>query len=401
MNHPRPQLDRYVIPDMPSADELLPYLRQIDSNRWYSNFGPLVLWFERRLTEHLAAREAAADTARYGDIHLATFMTCYDALRIGLQLFHLPPKAHVLVPAVTFPACPLAVQHAGAVPVFADVAMGSWQLTPEIARRVAAKMPIHAVMPVAVYGAPVPTEAWDDFVEETGIPVIIDAAAAFESQGVPRKCLVAHSLHATKPFCVGEGGLLVCRRPDWIDEARCLSNFGTRRRITEENGSNAKMSEYHAAIGHAQLDRWPQVKERRHAMYLRVRAAIEQAGLDLAFQEGVEKGIVSVLMLQTRGRFAVGIVNELNRQNVMAHRMYLPPLYHHPHFSHCEVVNHEGDNLSGNRDLSRKAALMTVCETMEKTLFGIPFHAFLDDEDIAFMVKLLTHESNHMHALIG
>ena len=113
---------------------------------------------------------------------------------------HCRKKANVLVPAVTFPACPLAVRHAGAEAVLADVDAESWQLTPKTAWRAAENMPIHAVMPVAVYGVPVPAKEWDQFTEDTGIPVIIDAAAALESQELPKKCLVAHSLHATKPF---------------------------------------------------------------------------------------------------------------------------------------------------------------------------------------------------------
>ena len=30
-----------LVPRMPLADTLVPYLRQIDQNRWYTNFGPL------------------------------------------------------------------------------------------------------------------------------------------------------------------------------------------------------------------------------------------------------------------------------------------------------------------------------------------------------------------------
>src|SRR5262249_15606220 len=32
---------RYVVPDLPTTDEILPYLRQIDEFHWYSNFGPM------------------------------------------------------------------------------------------------------------------------------------------------------------------------------------------------------------------------------------------------------------------------------------------------------------------------------------------------------------------------
>ncbi|HZW52833.1 MAG TPA: DegT/DnrJ/EryC1/StrS family aminotransferase, partial [Candidatus Elarobacter sp.] len=42
-------------PQLPSADRLLPYLRDIDAARWYSNDGQLVRRFERRLSEHADA----------------------------------------------------------------------------------------------------------------------------------------------------------------------------------------------------------------------------------------------------------------------------------------------------------------------------------------------------------
>lgn len=387
MKESHPMLNRYVIPDMPSADELVPYLKQLDTNRWYSNFGPLVTQFEDRLTLHLSTPE---DVAKSGRIYLTTLMTCYHALQIGLQLFKMPKDAKVLVPAVTFPACPLAVKHAGAEPVLADVEAKSWQLTPPIARRIAVSTKIHAVMPVAVYGVPVDVAGWDQFIDDTGIPVIIDAASALEVQAIPKKALVAHSLHATKPFSVGEGGVLVCRRADLIDEARCISNFGTRQRISLQDGSNAKMSEYHGAVALAQLDRWNEVKKRRQVVFSKVRVAIEKAKLGFGFQDGVDRTIASTLMLQVADAHAASLVNEMNAQGIAAHRMYLPALYHHPYFADLTVANGDGKILVGSASAQEKAALMKNSEIMQQSLFGVPFHAFLADKDIATIVKALT-----------
>ena len=42
-------------PDMPSVDDLLPYLRRIDESQQYANFGPLCLELERRLAANCAA----------------------------------------------------------------------------------------------------------------------------------------------------------------------------------------------------------------------------------------------------------------------------------------------------------------------------------------------------------
>src|SRR3972149_8611202 len=40
---------RCLVPDLPPVSALLPYLERIEQNRWYSNFGPLLLEYENRL----------------------------------------------------------------------------------------------------------------------------------------------------------------------------------------------------------------------------------------------------------------------------------------------------------------------------------------------------------------
>ena len=155
----------------------------------------------------------------------------------------------ILVSAVTFPSCALEVLHAGAQVVLADVDPASWTLPPQIARAAAEHTQIDAVTPVAAYGVPLPTPNWDAFSLEPGIPVIIDAAAAIDSQSPPEGGLIAHSLHATKPFGISEGGVLAGRDSEVIAKVRQLTNFGVINRVSHTDGTNAKMSEYHPAVG--------------------------------------------------------------------------------------------------------------------------------------------------------
>lgn len=64
------------------------------------------------------------------------------------------------------------------------------------------------------------------------------------------------SLHATKPLAAGEGAILL-GDPDWIREVERWANFGfAGDRITRAAGMNGKLSEYHAAVALASLDRW-------------------------------------------------------------------------------------------------------------------------------------------------
>jgi len=68
---------------------------------------------------------------------------------------------------------------------------------------------------------------------------------------------VVLSLHATKAFGVGEGGAVVCCDRAKLRAAHAALNFSFAGiRETSGPGFNGKMSEYHAAIGLAELDGW-------------------------------------------------------------------------------------------------------------------------------------------------
>ena len=102
-----------LIPDMPLAEELLPWLKRIDATRWYSNFGPLVRELEGALIGMFALRNDKA-------LHLTTVSNCTAGLELALIALDLKPGSRVLVPALTFVATATAVIRAGHVPVIAD-----------------------------------------------------------------------------------------------------------------------------------------------------------------------------------------------------------------------------------------------------------------------------------------
>ena len=75
------------------------------------------------------------------------------------------------------------------------------------------------------------------------------------------------SLHATKPLAVGEGGFVATACREFADRVRTRSNFGFESGEVKYLGTNAKLSEYHAAVGMAALQGWPRRKARRQALY--------------------------------------------------------------------------------------------------------------------------------------
>lgn len=370
------QPNHFILPDMPTTDDLIPYLREIDHNQWYTNFGPLSQRFEKLFAERMAQEHGTTMPHYCVAINSGT-----RALSLGLRFLGIKAGDNVLVPTVTFPACPLAALHIGANAILSDVDPESWTLTPAIARAAAAHNKIDAVMPVAIYGMPIDAVAWDAFTEETGIPVLIDAAAAVESQHYLNKGLVAHSLHALKPFGIGEGGMLVTSDPQTAEKAHQTINFGMKDRITMLDGENAKISEYHAAVGLAQLERWEGIKARRRqvmALYLEALAQEDRVYAPTSFKDCIP----SNLMIYLKAGGATALLERLTARDIAAHRTYLPPLYDHPYFKSLSCVNAEGEPVAPDR--------MEGAVSMQKLVIGLPFHPFMSREEVEHTVMILS-----------
>jgi dTDP-4-amino-4,6-dideoxygalactose transaminase len=178
------------------------------------------------------------------------------------------------MPAWTFVASAAAARAANLVPHFVDVAADTWALDPAALRSRADLQELGAVLVVGPFGAPVETAPWEAFSAETGIPVVIDSAAGFDAVASvtaarPGTSAVMISLHATKAFAAGEGAIVLSTDEPLMRRVRRASNFGIGGRSSASlAGFNGKMSEYHAAVGHAALDEWPQ---RRSALRSRAR----------------------------------------------------------------------------------------------------------------------------------
>lgn len=365
-------------PDMPNAEQLLPWLQRIDAERWYTNFGPLVQLLEQSLMEWLEQNSPASQKA----LHVCTTSTGTSALALAFNALDLPKGSRVLLPAFTFPATGLVLLRAGLKPVFTDVSADNWLLTPAIARQACQHMQIDAVLPVATFGCPQDVAAWDHFVLDSQIPVVIDAAAAMGQQGVGEHSLVAFSMHATKAFGIGEGGLLAARQPELMSKVRRLSNFGFNQGYTAEAGTNAKLSEYHAAVGLAQLERWPQLRQQRQRVWQEYERTLQSFKLfeQLGRQAALGSYVNSLLPLLMPNRIedVLSLQVALAEQGIETRRWYCPTLTQQPVFAGETCLNPQ----TGADDLPMTSIL-------SKQLLGIPFHTYLTSQQITWICEQL------------
>jgi len=179
-----------------------------------------------------------------------------------------PDRPLCFLPGYAFVAAPLAAELCGYTPYIVDVDEQTWAIDPEKLSEHRQIDKAGVVICVAPYGRRFSQSAWTRFVQKTGVPVIIDAAAGVETlvddaQDLIGLAPIVLSFHATKAFGLGEGGAVICGDPAKARATRIALNFGFNgTRETVSAGLNGKMSEYHAAIGLAELDGWSEKRSR-------------------------------------------------------------------------------------------------------------------------------------------
>lgn len=238
----------------------------------------------------MVERFEAALAAELGLVQPVALASGTAALHLALAVAGVGPGDEVILPPQTFVATGLAVLHAGAIPVFADIDPTTGNLDPaSAAARVTDRT--RAILTVHWAGSPCALDALAAIASAHGIPVIEDAAHALGAtyRGRPIGAIsrfTCFSFQAIKHLTTGDGGALCCteiadrdeaRRRRWfgIDRARDQPDeLGERVYVLEKVGFKYHMNDVAAAIGLGNLpDHAPRLARRRE-IDRRYRAAL-------------------------------------------------------------------------------------------------------------------------------
>lgn len=368
---------------LPSLEQLAPHLRAIDAARVYSNHGALHDQLLNGLAAHYGLEPARVVLACSGTTAL-----------IGLILAlagRAPQKgAFCLCPAHTFVATAVAARACGYELFFCDVDPDTWALDPNHLEELPQLPQASCVIVVAPYGRRPDLEGWRQFALRTGKPVIVDAAGCFDSldiatlqpaSGEGGLLALAVSLHATKTLSTAEGGLLVADDPAVAERAGRALNFGfTTQRQAVGPSINGKLSEYHAAIGLAELEGWP----RKQAGFRFAATAYRELSIPLGFPERLNVNPAQAnpyaLFHASDPAEARGVARELSRAGIGHRFWYGRGLHRQPEFSACP------------------AEPLPITEDLTSRLVGLPFACDLGREEIGAVLAALGSAVAHREA---
>lgn len=228
-------------PFLPPLDEYIGYLKGIWERNWLTNNGPLVQELEMRLQQCHGLSQPFYCVANGG---------------LGLQIIlkALGIKGEVITTPFSYVATTSCPMWEGCSVKFADIEPDNLTLDPKTVE--AAITPrTEAILATHVYGNPCDVEGLQVVASKHGLALIYDAAHAFGVSYKGKSILdfgdaSMVSMHATKVFHSVEGGFITAREPAVAEKMEWMRRFGHNGYGAYHGvGINAKMSEFHAAMG--------------------------------------------------------------------------------------------------------------------------------------------------------
>lgn len=361
----------FLRPNLVKKETLLPYLSEIDTSRIYSNFGPLNKRFEQRILNEYF--DNSGDVTTVSNATIGLILAISQCMR--------PTGKYALMPSFTFAATPLAALWCGLEPYFVDIHSDDWCMNEELLNEMIQKLgdQVAVVVPYATFGNNINLEIYQQL-HQSGIPVVIDAAASFGSTdhkghfGKDFPGYVVYSFHATKSFGIGEGGLIYSGNSVQISRIRQAENFGfSLNRATDTLGLNGKISEYTAAIGLSTLEVYEKKIKTRQKIYSWYLEEISQKdlmykGWTLQKNEGnIPHQFMPIACPEDKKNN--DMIDSLANLNVEARTYFSPPCHTHPKF------------------MNYPRTLLPVTESLSKRILSLPLWEEMTIEDVNLIVE--------------
>ena len=180
-------------------------------------------------------------------------------LGLEIVLDALKLKGEIIIPSFTFVATAHAVKRIGAKPVFCDISKSSLALDVDAVERLITEH-TSAIMPVNIYGGLSDLDAFAALADKYKLKLVYDSAHSLGTKW--RNSWTSSfgdaeifSLHATKFINGFEGGLIATNDEALAKECALLRNFCfTGYDQVGGIGTNAKVSEIHAAMALTNLE---------------------------------------------------------------------------------------------------------------------------------------------------
>lgn len=361
----------FLRPNPPRLSALVDELRDIENSGIYSNYGPVNSAFEADVTAQLFGGRGGCLTVCNATIGLMIAIRHVVARQFGGADFRPPAqRRYALMPAFTFAATAHAALWNGLTPLLCDINAETWLPSAAAEEELLDRHgdEIAVMVPYATFGNCLPLDRYRLLAERHGIPIVVDAAASLGALaddgghfGTGFPFPVVFSMHATKTYAAGEGGLIHCGEQCSLEALRAMGNFGFgEARLATMPGLNAKLTEVGALVAQAKLTDFEAVVLHREVLAECYRRELP----GLTFQRPAGRRhphqFMPALLPADLARDRDALLHELTARGVGARTYFSPHLGEQPYFAATSVA---GD-LAVTRDIAQRVISLPLHDGM-------------------------------------
>lgn len=354
-------------PFLPPKEDYTKYLDGIWNRCWLTNMGPLASELEISLKNHLSVN------------HLLFVTNGTIALQMAIKALDL--QGEIITTPFSFVATTSTIVWENCVPVFVDIDENTLNID---AKKIEASITdkTSAILATHVYGNPCDVAEIEKIAKKFNLKVIYDGAHAF-GVNIKGKSIFEFgdistcSLHATKLFHSIEGGLVITKDAGLLKKLAYIRNFGFNGPESfAELGINCKNSEFHAAMGLANLKYITQINNKRKALALRYDDKLK--GLKIRKQlwhNQSENNYAYYPIVFESEEVMLKSMNYLKEREIFTRRYFYPSL------------------ASALPYLDTKK--LTITDKVSKCILCLPFYPDLSFEEIDLICRLLLRAQNN------
>lgn len=300
-----------------------------------------------------------------------------DALMLVLKALGIGPGDEVLVPSNTYIATALAVTYVGALPVFVEPNIRTFDLDPaRIEEKITART--RAIMPVHLYGQACDMDPIMAAAKKHGLYVVEDCAQAHGATYKGQKVgsfgdAAGFSFYPGKNLgALGDAGAVVTDSDEIAKAVRALGNYGSDYKYHHIlKGHNSRLDELQAAFLSAKLPHLDRMNEERRRIAARYSAEIRNPKITLPLVLPDCVPVWHIYGVRCRERDA--LEKHLNERGIGTNKHYPIPM----HRQECY------------RDLGLNQGALPIAEEISATELSIPMYYGMTDAEIQYVIDAL------------
>ena len=298
-----------------------------------------------------------------------------DALILILKALDIRGGDEVIIPSNTYIATALAVTYVGAIPVFVEPDIATFNVDPtKIEEKITDKT--KALLPVHLYGQPCDMDPIMELAKKNDLYVIEDCAQAHGATYKGRKVgtfgiASGFSFYPGKNLgALGDAGAVVTNNKELAEKIRALGNYGSDYKYHHiYQGINSRLDEMQAAFLSVKLSILEQMNAERRQIAKCYMEGITNSAIDLPYVMPEVEPVWHIFAIRCNRRDE--LEEYLKKKDIGTNKHYPIPI----HLQECY------------KDLALKKGSLPVAEEISATELSLPMYYGMTDEEINYVIE--------------